>query len=74
MRADTESLSCLWVIHYWSVMDLRDHQLPQIPDDADSYQADLAGAVVGLLGARSGGVSVHTIEILDYGTSELEYL
>ena len=32
------------------------------------------GAIVGLTRARNGSASVHTIEILDYGTSELEYL
>ena len=45
----------------------------QVHVDTDRYQADLAGSVVGLLESRSGA-TVHTIEILDYGTSELEYL
>lgn len=46
----------------------------QVHIDTGRYQADLAGSVVGLLESRSGGVTVHTIEILDYGTFELEYL
>jgi len=45
----------------------------QVRIDTGRYQADLAGSVVGLLESRSGA-TVHTIEILDYGTSELEYL
>ena len=39
-----------------------------------TYHAELDGAVIGLVQSRSGKTSVHTFEILDYGTSELEYL
>ena len=42
--------------------------------DTGEYQAQLQGAVVGIMHARSGGALVHTLEILDYGSSELEYL
>ena len=42
--------------------------------DNGTYRAELDGAVVGLVQSRSGKTSVHTLEILDYGTSELEYL
>jgi cellulose synthase (UDP-forming) len=42
--------------------------------DTGRYHAELTGSVVGLLESRTGDATVHTIEILDYGTSELEYL
>lgn len=38
------------------------------------YEAEMTGVVVGLKHTRNGGACVHGIEILDYGTSELEYL
>ena len=42
--------------------------------DTGDYRADVRGAVVGLVRSRGGTAFVHTVEILDYGTSELEYL
>ena len=42
--------------------------------DTGEYRAQLDGIVVGKPKLRSGNATVHTIEIVDYGTSELEYL
>lgn len=42
--------------------------------ETERYTAEMEGVVVGLVHSRNGGAAVHTIEILDYGTSELEYL
>jgi cellulose synthase (UDP-forming) len=42
--------------------------------DTGDYRADVRGAVVGLVRSRGGTAFVHTVEILDFGTSELEYL
>ncbi|MBQ9006537.1 MAG: hypothetical protein IJ092_09210, partial [Atopobiaceae bacterium] len=38
------------------------------------YRAKLDGIVVGKTKLRSGNATVHAIEIVDYGTSELEYM
>lgn len=42
--------------------------------DSGMIQAVVRGAVVGIERSRSGKVTVYAIEILDYGSSELEYL
>lgn len=36
--------------------------------------AELKGVVTGLVRSRTGKTTTHTLEILDYGTDELEYL
>ncbi len=42
--------------------------------DTLSYRASLSGVVIGMVTSRTGNATTHTLEILDYGTDELEYL
>ena len=42
--------------------------------DTGDYRACVSGVLVGVAVSRTGVASVYTIEILDYGTDELEYL
>ena len=42
--------------------------------DTGEYKAKLEGAVTNVHESKKGGVYTHTIEILDFGTDELEYL
>lgn len=42
--------------------------------DTPRYHAELGGAVISLTRSRYGRGTVHVIEILDFGSSELEYL
>ena len=42
--------------------------------DTGTWKADLQGVVTAIRESRYGAASVHTIEILDFGTSEAEYL
>lgn len=46
----------------------------EVQVDTVRYHAELGGAVVGLVRSRKGGIPVHTIEVLDFHSSELEYL
>ncbi|MCR5342830.1 MAG: cellulase family glycosylhydrolase [Butyrivibrio sp.] len=42
--------------------------------DTEKYSAKLDGAVTNIIESKNGGVYSHTIEILDFGDSEMEYL
>jgi cellulose synthase (UDP-forming) len=42
--------------------------------DTEKYSAKLDGAVTNIIESKNGGIYSHTIEILDFGDSEMEYL
>ena len=54
--------------------DLKLGEAVRLVIDTGEYRARLDGIVVGVVRLRSGNATVHTIEIIDYGKSELEYL